>query len=361
MVVVVAFGVVGAVLATLLRPGVGSIDGDTPTEGDARLAAAVLKEVPSPGVFALSVAEVTPQGTRIATVGAPLDGTFEIGSVTKPVTGMLLADAVDRGELSPDTTLGEIVDMGETASASITVGELARHGSGLPRLPFSLRGLVDSYRWLLFARNPYRDSPDDVVEDVRSSSVGDKDPEYSNLGFAVLGHALAEVSGHDYPELVRARLAEPLGLENFHVPAPGQGGAAPDAVQGRESSGRAQQAWDDAGYAPAGGIRADAASMATLLDALLAETAPGAAALQPVTDYDDDNRIGAGWFTTEWDGREITWHNGQTGGFATWVGLDRARGTAIFLSGATTRDLAPAGQQLLRRAGQDDDEPGGGR
>ncbi|PAY22950.1 serine hydrolase [Dietzia natronolimnaea] len=356
MIVVVAFGVVGAVLATLLRPGVGSIDRDTRTEGDARLAAAVLEEAPSLGVYALSVAEVTPQGTRIATVGAPLDGTVEIGSVTKPITGMLLADAMDRGELSPDTTLGEIFDLGDAASADITVEELARHRSGLPRLPFSLQGLMDSYRWLLFARNPYRDSPADVVEDVRSSSVGDKDPEYSNLGFAVLGHALAEVSGHDYPELVRTRLAEPLGLENFHVPAPGQGGAAPNAVQGRESSGRAQQAWDDAGYAPAGGIRADAASMATLLDALLAGTAPGAEAVQPVADFDDDNRIGAGWLTTELDGREITWHNGQTGGFSTWVGLDRARGTAIFISGATTRDLAPAGQQLLLRAGQDANE-----
>ncbi|MFN7244880.1 MAG: serine hydrolase domain-containing protein, partial [Dietzia cercidiphylli] len=272
--------------------------------------------------------------------------------------------------LSSDTKLGEIFGMGDAASADITVEELARHRSGLPRLPMSIQVLWNSYRWLLFAHNPYRDEPADVVGDVRSSSVGDKEPEYSNLGFAVLGHALSESTGHDYPDLVRVRLAEPLGMESFFVPAPGQGGTHPNAVQGRESSGRAQQAWDDAGYAPAGGIRADAASMAILLKALLAGTAPGAAAIQPVDDYDDDNRIGAGWLTSDLDGREITWPNGQTGGFNTWVGLDRARGTAIFISGATTRDLAPAGQQLLLRADQDrdthdderhNDESGGGR
>lgn len=365
VIVVLVFGVVGAVSASLLRPGAGSIDGDARTEGDAGLAAAVMEESPDLGVYALSVAEVTPQGTRIATVGAPLEGAFEIGSVTKPVTGMLLADAVERGELSSDTPLGEVFDMGDAASADITVEELARHRSGLPRLPMSLQLLWNSYRWLLFAQNPYRDEPDDVVGDVRSSSVGAKDAEYSNLGFAVLGHALAQAAGQDYPELVRTRLAEPLGMESFLVPAPGQGSAHPNAVQGRESSGRVQQAWDGADYAPAGGIRADAASMAILLEALLAGTAPGAAAMRPVTDYDDDNRIGAGWLTTELDGREITWHNGQTGGFNTWVGLDRVRGTAIFISGATTRDLAPAGQQLLLRAGKNgdthDDEPQGVR
>lgn len=364
MTVLLICGLVGAVVAIPLRPGTGSISEDSRTEGDPGLAATALQEIPARGVHALSVAEVTPEGTRVATIDAPLEGTFEIGSVSKPVTGMLLADAVDRREVSYDTTLGRIVDFGDTENADITLAELAQHRSGLPRLPLSLRGLWDSYRWLVFAQNPYNDEPADVVDDARTSSVGDKDPAYSNLGVAALGHALAEVTGLDFPELVRTRLAEPLELAHFTVPAPGKGGADPLAVRGRESSGRAQQAWDDPGYAPAGGVRADAASMARLLEALLTGTAPGAAAMDPVTDYDDDTSIGAGWLTTETEGREITFHNGQTGGFNTWVGLDRARGTAIFLSGATTLDLGPAGQQLLLRAGAEgpihDDGTGGG-
>ncbi|WP_022873090.1 serine hydrolase domain-containing protein [Nesterenkonia alba] len=344
-------GVVAALIAVLLRPGAGSVDESSAVEGDTDLAAAAVAEIPAQGVYALSVAEVTPTGTRTATVGAPMEGTFEIGSVTKAVTGMLYADAVERGEVTPDTTLGEIFDFAETDSASITLEQLSQHRSGLPRLPTGLRTVLNSYRWLLLGQNPYRDEPADVVADVRSAAVGEQQPAYSNLGYAVLGHALAETTGEDYPQLVRTRLAEPMGLERFTVPAPGEGEASAEAVQGREASGRTQQAWDDAGYAPAGGIRADAQSMARLAEALLNGSAPGVAALDPTADFDAEARIGAGWITSEIQGRQITWHTGQTGGFYTWFGLDRERGTAVFISGATSHELEEAGLALLLQAG----------
>lgn len=354
--VMVTFGLVGVLVGALLRPGTGSIDESTRAEGDAELATTVLELIPEQGVYALSVAEVTPEGTRIATLGAPLDGAFEIGSVSKPMAGMLYTDAVERGEVTPDTTLGEVFELGEAAAADITLEELSQHRSGLPRLPMSLGTLLNNYRWLLFAQNPYSDEPADVVDDLRSVSVGAQEPAYSNLGFAALGHAVAETAGQDYPELVRARLAEPLGLETFYVPAPGEGGSHPQAVQGRESSGRTQDAWDDSGYAPTGGVRADAASMAQLAEALLDGSAPGANALNPTTPFEGETQIGAGWITSSIEGREITWHNGQTGGFFTWFGMDRGRGTAVFISGATSHDLADAGQALLREAGESDEE-----
>lgn len=348
-----AFAAVGALAGTLLRPGAGSIDHSTETHGDAELAAAALEHTPEAGVYALSIAEVTPDGARTATVGAPLEGTFEIGSVSKPVTGMLYADAVERGEVDPDTTLNEIFDLGDAEAASITLQQLSQHSSGLPRLSMSIGTLLGNYRWLLLAQNPYSAEPADVVEDLRSVSVGSSDPHYSNLGFAALGHGLAETAETDYPDLVRDRLAEPLGLESFYVPHAGEGDSHPQAVQGRESSGRAQQAWDDAGYAPTGGIRADATSMAQLAEVLLEGTAPGHQALDADADFEADQQIGAGWFISEIDGREITWHNGQTGGFFTWFGLDRERGTAVFVSGATSHDLTEVGRSLLLDAGSD--------
>lgn len=269
------------------------------------------------------------------------------------MTGMLYTDAMERGEVTPQTTLGEIWDLGDAEAGVVGLEELSQHRSGLPRLPTSLSTLLNSYRWLLLAQNPYDDSPADVVESLRSTSVGDQEPEYSNLGFASLGHALAEASGRPYPELVSTRLAEPLGMETFYVPSPGQGDAHPQAVQGREASGRAQEAWDDSGYAPAGGIRADAASMAQLAEALLDGSAPGAGALDPTAEYDESVRVGAGWLVSEEQGRTITRHNGQTGGFATWFGMDRERGTAVFISGATSHDVDEAGQALLLEAGQE--------
>ena len=352
--VMAACGAVGALVGALLRPGVGSIDENTPVEGDPELAVTALDHLSTQGIYALSIAEVTPEETRVATVGAPLDGAFEIGSVTKPITGMLYADAVERGEVAPETTLGEIFELGGAGSSSISLEGLSQHRSGLPRLPMSLGTLLNSYRWLLLGQNPYDDSPDDIVEDLRSVSVGAEEPEYSNLGFAALGHALAEASGQPYPELVRTRLAEPLGLETFYVPSPGEDSAQPQTVQAREASGRAQEAWDDPGYAPAGGIRADAASMGRLAEAMLDGSAPGAEAQTPVSGFDDDNQIGAGWIISEDQGRTITRHNGQTGGFSTWIGLDRKRGTAVFISAATSHTLDEAGLALLLQAGRED-------
>ena len=156
------------------------------------------------GIYALSIAEASPERTRTATIGAPLYGTFEIGSVSKPVTGLLYAEAVERGEIQPETTLGEIFDLGETEAAEITLEELSQHRSGLPRLPMSLGMMLNSYRWLLLGHNPYREEPADVVADLSGASMGEQDPAYSNLGFAALGLALAEAAGMSFPELVES-------------------------------------------------------------------------------------------------------------------------------------------------------------
>ena len=351
--VMTACAVVGALVGALLRPGAGSIDENSPVHGDADLAAHALEHLSTDGIYALSIAEASPEGTRTATIGAPLYGTFEIGSVSKPVTGLLYAEAVERGEIQPETTLGEIFDLGETEAAEITLEELSQHRSGLPRLPMSLGMMLNSYRWLLLGHNPYREEPADVVADLSGASMGEQDPAYSNLGFAALGLALAEAAGMSFPELVESRLAEPLGMEAFYVPEHGDGATHPQAVSGRSASGRTQAPWDSAGYAPAGGVRAAADSMAILAQSLLAEEAPGVSALDPVSDFDSSTQIGAGWLTREESRREITWHNGQTGGFSTWFGLDRERGTAVFISAASDRPVDDAGRALLLEAGRD--------
>lgn len=348
---VIACAALGAVVAMLLAPGVGAIDEDSPVQGDRTLAAAAVEELDGAPARALSVAEVTPQATRTATVDAPLHGTMEIGSVSKTLTGLLYADMVARDEVSPDQRLGTLLDLGDAPAAEITLEQLAQHRSGLPRLNLGASAMPRMLASQLLATSPYDSSVQDVVDDVRDAALDADRPQYSNLGFAALGHALAAAAGTDYPELVRDRLAEPLRLETLQVPED------PDqlddrAVPGVDANGRGQQSWADVGYAPAGGIRADAATMAQLARALLDDSAPGIGALEPTEEFTGDDRIGAGWLVSKDDGRTITWHNGGTGGFRTWFGLDRERGTAVFLSGATTADLDAAGQALLREAGE---------
>lgn len=346
-----AMAVIAAVLALWLRPAGGSIDGHSMVEGDTTLAAAALEHLPD-GVYGAVVAEVTPQGTRTAAIGVPLEGTVEIGSVSKGLTGLLYADAIERGEIEPQTPLGELLDLGDSPAADITLEELSQHRSGLPRLAGGVGTFARSYASAVLGTNPYADDLAGLLADLRAADLGPREPSYSNLGFAALGHALAAAAGMDYPTLLHERLAVPADLTALSLPS-SRDGLGPEAIQGRDQQGRRPQAWVNEAYAPTGtGIRADAATMAQLAELMLAGSVPGAQAMEPTADFHEGS-IGAAWFTDTIDGAEVVWHNGGTGGFFTWFGLDLEHGTALFLSAATNQPVDQAGQALLAQAGGD--------
>lgn len=87
--------------------------------------------------------------------------------------------------------------------------------------------------------------------------------------------------------------------------------------------------------------------MARLTAALLDGSAAGVGALDPVASFGVGARIGAAWITVEVDGRPVTWHNGGTGGFRSWLGLDRATGTGLVLLSATAASVDRQGFALL--------------
>jgi CubicO group peptidase (beta-lactamase class C family) len=90
--------------------------------------------------------------------------------------------------------------------------------------------------------------------------------------------------------------------------------------------------------------------MARLLRAVIDGSAPGADAVTPTTRIGDGERIGLGWFTSEIDGREVTWHNGGTGGFRSWIGFDRVAGRGVVVLSASDRDVDRLGEHLLGAA-----------
>lgn len=314
--------------------------------GDAALAARLRERV---GGRHRVVAAATVAGSevRAATLGCALDAGFEIGSITKGFTGLLYVDALERGEIEPQTTLGELLPLGESPAAAVTLSSLSTHTSGLPRLPpgalnmRTLRGL-----WLHGA-NPYGEDLMELVgQAARVQKLGTPRSSYSNLGFELLGHAVAAAAGTTYAELVATRLAGPLGLTSVYLPhAPDD--LRPSALLGTSRLGRPQQAWTGEALGPAGGVRASIEDMGRFTLALLDGTAPGLTALDPVTKVAGVVRIGAAWMTLERGGRQITWHNGGTGGFRSWMGIDRAAGTGVVLISATARSVDRAGMTML--------------
>ena len=319
------------------------------TEGDQTLAAHASRRL-GRHHRRFVVALVDPaHGVRTASVGLHLDAEVEVGSVSKGVTGLLYADARDRGEVADDTRVGDLLALGDGPVADVTLGSLAVHRSGLPRLAAGSATLRLTWELVRRGTNPYGETLAELLVAARETPVGPPRPRYSNLGFMLLGHAVAAAAGTSYAELLAQRLTGPLGLTATTVPAtPSE--LRPAAVLGRTGRGRVRDAWTGEAVGPAGGIRSTAGDLGRLVVALLDGSAPGVSALDPVADLRGSRlRIGAAWMTMTRRDVALTWHNGGTGGFRSVVVLDRAAGAGVALVTATPRSVEGAGMELLQR------------
>jgi CubicO group peptidase (beta-lactamase class C family) len=323
--------------------------------GDTALAEAVRPLLKNPA-DRVSVVYVEDGSVRFAGFGADENTEFEIGSVSKTFTAALLADAVERGEVTLETTVADVLGPDpndpDAEIGTVTLAELASHRSGLPRLATdpgsSFSGLIAG----ILHRDPYSASPDEVIEHARSAPVGERGSvNYSNLGYAFLGQLLAKAAGMSYPDLLQQRIFGPLDMKDTYAPVTADN-LRPGAPTGRGSGGLGQAAWTMHGSAPAGGIRSTAADMSRYAQAMLAGTAPGAQALDPVWETGDDGeRVGLSWFTQvskESPERVVTWHNGQTGGFASMAALDRDAGKAVLILSNVAAGQEEAALTLLK-------------
>ncbi|MCC9174890.1 serine hydrolase domain-containing protein [Arthrobacter sp. zg-Y179] len=309
--------------------------------GDFELVRVVERMFRSPAQ-ATAVAVVTPEREMTARVGSDHHSTFEIGSISKALTGMLYRDVVERGLASPTMVLRELLPLdGYGDVGSVTLESLATHRSGLPGLPPGMQPLRRTLGFWIRGENPYGDSLADLLLQTRTVRVGTPRPRYSNLGFQLLGHAVAKAAGSSYAQL----LQDVLGPE-FSTPARVKD-LGPADLTGSDRFGRPMRAWVGEAIAPAGGVRATIDTMSGFLRSLLDGTPRGMSALDPVADFTPRVGIGAGWITLEHHGRSITWHNGSTGGFSSWIGLDRAAGTGVVVLAAVHRSVDRQGFRIL--------------
>jgi CubicO group peptidase (beta-lactamase class C family) len=268
---------------------------------------------------------------------------FEIGSLTKTFTGTLLAYAVSDGKASLNDPvnkyLPDSIPTLEYQGTPITLVTLSNHTSGLPRMPSN----VDS-------SHPGRVFIDYNDNDLYSFFMNFKLPrkpggkmEYSNLGGATLGVVLERIYHTSYDSLVIKLICDPLNMNDTRLEVP-----AADSLRfahGYGPKGKGVRAWPMKAFAGAGGIRSTAADMLKYAQANMGDAPPPlnkAILLSHTSTFrDKDVDMGLGWGIGRYQHRDLFTHDGETGGFQSFIVIYPTKQTAIII--------------LLNKATHDDD------
>lgn len=246
---------------------------------------------------------------------APGERIFEIGSISKVFTALLLAQAVVEKRVTLDSTIGELLGdsqkFGDPAIAAITLRQLATHTSGLPRLPTNLDEGAE-------AQNPYARYDEDLLREYLASAKLEGRPPfpnaYSNLGFGLLGTVLERVYDRPWADLVAEKITGPLEMSDTVV--------ALDAEQTKRfvpgfSGEEPARPWTFQAMAGAGALRSTAEDLVRFGKALLdPKSTPLPEAIElMMTPQGDADGTPLGIVRAEIDGRTIYEHGGGTGGY----------------------------------------------
>ena len=292
-------------------------------------------------------------GTGGVAAGGPVpDGgtSFQIGSVTKVVTALTLADAVVRGEVELGTPLSATFPATPSSDPPVELRHLGAHTAGLPRLP---PGLLRSA--LRHRDDPYRGFGVAELETALARTRLRRRPggryRYSNFGFGLLGTALERHTGLPYPDLVGRRVLEPLGLTATGTVAPAE------RATGHARRGRPTTDWDMGALIAAGALWSTVDDLLRLLGAHLrpdGTTLAEALRLvqEPQLRVSSHLEIALAWHRTPTGrgGPRATWHNGGTGGFRSFVGFVPETGTAVAVLSNGLRSVDRLGLGLLGAA-----------
>ena len=263
---------------------------------------------------------------------------FEVGSITKVFTSLMLADAVQRKEIDLDAPISDLLPPGVTVPTRdkrvITLKQLALHSSGLPRLPPSLAAAGDR-------PDPYGDYHEEALYADLIATDLDTPPgtqvSYSNFGAGLLGFGLGRKLGGGYGAALRARVLQPLDLRDTVTEV--TDALAARRIQGMTDDLTPARPWTWDALAGAGAVVSDAHDMLALAVAELDASQGGERPLvhamklsqEPQLEHDGDNE-GLGWMI---DPSGRFWHNGATGGYHSFIGFDTKSRRAVVILVAT--------------------------
>lgn len=264
---------------------------------------------------------------------AKQDSIYEIGSVTKTFTGLILSQMVQQGKVKLEDPVRELLPPGtvqKPAVSEITLLDIATQHSGLPRMPDNFKPADES--------NPYADyHAADMYAFLAKHGV--QRPEkatfnYSNYGFGLLGQALSVRGAEPYPQLLKHEVLDPLGMHDTTIVLSPEQQAR--FLPGHTGGHRPAHAWDLDAFAGAGAIRSTASDMLIYLEANLhperVKPANASATARTISaaivqDHEirsdalggmnSSQKIALAWLYNPATGD--FWHNGATGGYSAYA------------------------------------------
>lgn len=299
---------------------------------------------------AIVVGISSPQGRRVVSYGTlsvengrKVDGAtvFEIASLTKVLTALVLADMARQQQVKPDapvsTCLPKGVKVPEHGGRQITFVDLATHSSGLPLRPTNLASQT--------ALNKYAGYTEEQLYQGLATFELPRDPgtafEYSNWGFGLLGNALADCAGKSYEALLAERVTVLLGMrDTMFVPSNVLRSRLASAYDSKlrpvpnESTGALNAA---------GGLYSTVDDLLKFVEVFLGRgPQPLAAAATSMLETrrpgdDPQTHMALGWRVSTVDGVTTVWSAGRADGYRSFMAFDpQARLAVVALTNAAT-------------------------
>jgi len=281
------------------------------------------------------------------------DTVFEIGSITKTFTTLLLEDMIERGEMKLDDPirkyLPDFVKVPTYHGREITLLHLATHTSALPADADNL----SPPHW----NNPYAGYTRERLYEFLSGYALPRDPgvkvEYSNLGMGLAAQAIALKARTNFESLVVDWICNPLKMDSTRIHMTPELKAR--AAVGHDWFGKSVADMDfPEPTVGAGSIHSSANDLLQYLSANIGLTPSRLSPLMAKTQVVRVENQALAWFCSG----DIVWHAGGTFGCSAFVGFDKKRHRGVVvLSNSMFDPATDLGFLLLNSQWQDDKRP----
>jgi CubicO group peptidase (beta-lactamase class C family) len=297
------------------------------------------------------------------------DTLFAVGSLSKGFLAATTSVLVQEGVLHWDDTLATLLPADQPLSADaqrITLRQLVTHTAGLPRQPMTERTLLYFVEYLFTGNSFYRHFDRPYLLEYLStfSKHNGGVPQYSNIGYGVLGYVLELQTGKKVDALVHEKVLDPLRLQSTgYVPQnlPGYAGRALGHAGDQPKFIRRGKLVPDWQFTDimsgSAALYSTARDLLAYANAHLSPTGDGVldAGLRETLKVQYERKTEAAasaWFVDEIDGHRIAHQVGLVAGYTAYIGIDEQTRAAVVVLQNNFNWTDRIGHRLLLRMAQ---------